>query len=66
MSKNFDKEACPVCSSEDYDCVDYEEDFNGEEAWQQWRCHCNECDCMFDMERIYKLIDVSVSRAHGN
>ena len=66
MSKNFDKEACPVCGSENYDWTKYEEDFNGEEAWQYWHCRCNECGCKFDMERIYKLIDVSVSIAHGN
>lgn len=66
MRKNFDKEACPVCGSEIYDCADYEQDFNGEEAWQRWRCHCDKCGCMFDMERIYELTDVSVSRADGN
>lgn len=66
MRKNFDKEACPVCGSESYDCADYEQDFNGEEAWQRWRCHCGKCGCMFDIERIYELTDVSVSRADGN
>lgn len=64
MRKNFDKEVCPVCNSESFDWGKYEEDFNGDEAWQHWRCRCDKCGCKFDIERVYKLADISVSRAH--
>lgn len=67
MSKNFDKEACPVCNSEDYTIEDYSDDFYGLDGGSQWwLCRCDKCGCMFDIERVYELVDVSVSRAHGN
>ena len=65
MKHQFDKEACPACGSESYDCVDYEADFNGEEAWQHWRCHCDKCGCIFDMDRVYVIADVSVTNRDG-
>lgn len=67
MRKNFDKEACPVCNSEDYTIEDYNNDFLGLDGGSQWwLCRCDKCGCMFDIERIYELVDVSVSRADGN
>lgn len=66
MKHQFDKEACPVCGSEDYTVVDYCEDFYGEEGGAQWwSCHCDKCGCLFDIDRSYKLVDITVSRAHG-
>lgn len=67
MSKNFDKEACPVCGSEDYTIDDYSDNFLGEEGGTQWwRCRCDKCGCLFDIERSYELAAISVSRADGN
>ena len=67
MRKNFDKEACPVCGSEDYTIEDYGENFWGDDSGTQWwRCHCDKCGCLFDIELCYELTDVSVSRADGN
>jgi hypothetical protein len=67
MRKNFDKEACPVCGSEDYTIEDYGDDFSGlDGAAQWWSCRCDKCGCRFDIERSYELVDLSVSRANGN
>lgn len=66
MRKNFDKEVCPVCGSENFDWTDYQENFNDEAAWQGWCCRCKDCCCKFTIERVYKLVDVSVRRVHGN
>jgi len=67
MSKNFDKEACPVCGSEDYIIEEYSDDFSGLDGGTQWwRCRCDKCGCLFEIERSYELVDVSVSRANGN
>ena len=55
-----------MCNSESYDWIKYEDDFDGDEAWQHWRARCNKCGCKFDVERFYKLVDVSVSLAHRN
>lgn len=67
MNKNFDKEACPVCGSEEFSIDDFRDDnLNFEEVSKWWLCRCDKCGCMFDIERVYELVDVSVSRAHGN
>lgn len=67
MKHHFDKEACPVCDSEDYTIEDYGDDFCGEDGGTQWwRCRCDKCGCLFDIERSYELADISVSRADGN
>ena len=67
MRKNFDKEACPVCSSEDYTVNDYNEDFDGEESSSRWwSCRCDECGCLFYINYSYELTNISVSRADGN
>lgn len=66
MSKNFDKEACPVCGSEEFSIYNFRDSFNLEEGSKWWLCHCDKCGCMFDIERVYELVDISVSRAHGN
>ena len=67
MSKNFDKEVCPVCGSENYTIEDYSDNFNDFGSGSQWwLCCCEKCGCMFDIEKIYELVDISVSRAHGN
>lgn len=67
MKRHFDKEACPMCDSEDYTIEDYFENFCGEEGGVQWwSCRCNKCGCKFDIERVYELADISVSRADEN
>ena len=67
MRKNFDKEACPACGSEDYTIEDYSDNFNIDEGSQWWYCRCDKCGLMFDIERIYELVDISVTASHyGN
>ena len=67
MKHQFDKEACPVCGSEDYTIEDYGDDFSGlDGAAQWWSCRCDKCGCRLDIERSYELVDLSVSRAHGD
>lgn len=64
MRKNFDKEACPVCGSENYIVEDYSDDYCGlDGAGQWWSCRCDKCGCLFDIERSYELVDISVTRS---
>ena len=65
MKNHFDKEACPMCDSEDYSIEDYGDDFSGLDGGAQWwTCRCDKCGCLFDIERSYELIDVSVTRSY--
>lgn len=65
MKRQFDKEACPVCDSEDYTIEDYGDDFYGLDGGSQWwLCRCDKCGCMFSIERGYELASVFVSRVN--
>ena len=66
MRKNFDKEACPACGSEDYTIEDYGDDFSEDGGGQWWSCKCDKCGCLFDIERSYELTGISVTYRNEN
>ncbi len=68
MHKSFDKEVCPACGSADYIVDDYNDNFDIDGVVSQWwYCRCNKCGLMFDIERLYELVDISVTKSHyGN
>lgn len=67
MHKSFDKEICPACGSVDYTVDDYNDNFDIDGGSQWWYCRCNKCGLMFDIERLYELVDISVTKSHyGN
>ena len=63
MRKNFDKEACPMCDSEDYTIEDYSDDFNDDGGEQWWGCKCDKCGCLFNIEKSYELVGMKVTRS---
>ena len=55
------KEACPVCGSEDYEVLDYGDEFDTYGATQWWTCKCP-CGQNFEIRKEYDLTNVIITR----
>ncbi len=55
------EERCPYCHSDEYDTVDFDQDyFDENEVSFFWSCECSRCKNTFYITKWYKLIDTSV------
>lgn len=61
--KNFPDESCPVCHDEDYEVLNYENNFNYDDIEQWWDCRCIKCGCRFCITRTYTLTNVTVEKS---
>jgi hypothetical protein len=48
-------ECCPECNSENYEVLDYQEDFEIGSVSMWWKCKCPCCGCLFEIGRTYNI-----------
>ncbi len=54
-------ERCPYCNSDDYDTMDFDQDyFDESEISYFWSCKCLKCKKTFYITKWYKIVDTSV------
>lgn len=55
------EERCPYCESDDFDTVDYNQNYADEsEISYEWQCECSKCKKTFYITKWYKLIDTVI------
>lgn len=55
------KEACPTCGSEEYEILDYSDDFDPYGAIQWWYCKCS-CGQKFEIHKTYHLTEATITK----
>ncbi len=60
------KEKCPRCGSGDYELFDYGNFFDNFEVREWWTCVCCDCECQYDITKIYKLSNMIVKEVSAS
>lgn len=48
---------CPVCDSDDYEVIDFMEDYSDLGGSVKWICICNNCKKRFSITRDYEYVN---------